>query len=73
MMLIKLAKAVMKYAEEHYEESGWDEIVECWEVVEIGTEIKELGCKTEQEAIEAFKRIVDLRSERKREIEAEAF
>ena len=73
MMLIKLAKAVMKYAQDHYEESGWDEIVECWEAVEIGTEIKELGCKTEQEAIEAFKRIVDLRSERRRDIEGTVF
>jgi hypothetical protein len=39
-----LVLQVMKYAEAHYNDGGWDVIVECWEPRQIAETIK--GCNT---------------------------
>jgi hypothetical protein len=31
-VFIRLAEAVMTHAEKHYEDGGWDVIVECWTI-----------------------------------------
>lgn len=46
-----LVDAVKKYALEHYEDGGWDYVIEAWEDSDIEKAIQ--GCKTPEEAIKA--------------------
>ena len=46
----EIVKAVRKYAMDHYEEDGWDYVVECWDDSDIlkhaaGCTVEQLICK----------------------------
>lgn len=66
-----LIAAVREHAQKHYEEGGWDYVVECYEDADI---LEEIGdARTPAQAIANVKRIVNLRDERRREVESTAF
>lgn len=46
----EMIAAVKAHALEHYEQNGWDTVVECWADDEIAEVIKD--CETNDEAIE---------------------
>mgnify|MGYP003340616229 CR=1 FL=1 len=66
-----LIEAVKKYANEHYNEEGWDFLVECWSDADIREVIE--GCSTEQEAIAACRKGTKMLAERRAEVQAEVF
>ena len=47
----EMVKAVKAHAIAHYEEGGWDTIVECYSDEELAAEIGSYGSKTLEEAI----------------------
>jgi hypothetical protein len=52
-----LAEAVMRYAEAHYEDGGWDVLVECWTVEMLAESLEEYPPEplTEEEAIDQWR------------------
>ncbi len=62
-----LVDAVKKFAVDHYE-SGWDEVVECWDDEDIWEQIA--GTKDAEHAILEMGKCVDLRNERRNEVRA---
>ena len=68
-----LVKAVKAYAIKHYDEDGWDYIVEAFEDSEIATEIRKAGARTEQEAINVLHEHVKILDDHRKEIQATAF
>ena len=66
-----LISEIRSYAKEHYEEKGWDFIVECFGDEEIWEEIK--TCKTRLGAIRKISSVVSILDENRREIAATAF
>jgi len=59
-----LYEYVKQYALDHYEDGGWDVIVECFDDEEIADRIAEYGATTPAEALEAFATFVDVMSDR---------
>jgi hypothetical protein len=61
----KLVEAVVQHAVDHYEENGWDIVVECWNDQDVWNVIE--GSADEKEAIlvaaDALKPIHDHRME----------
>lgn len=66
-----LVDAVRAHALDHYNEDGWDYVVESWEDWEILAVVK--GCKKESQAIRKVRKNVRSLSDYRREIQAEAF
>lgn len=63
-----LVAAVKAHALAHYEEDGWDFVVECYEDADI---LEAIGnAETEAAAIEAVKRGCSLQDERRREVQS---
>lgn len=62
--MLLLAHAVREYAINHYNDGGWDVIVECWENKEIEEFLLEHKAFTNQDAINAFKPLVSVWAER---------
>jgi len=70
----KLVLHVRNYAEEHYEDGGWDVIVECWTDEDIykhlfddrdyGEDEPYLKPSTPEKAIRAFDGLIDIWSDR---------
>ncbi len=54
----ELVKAVKDYAIEHYNDGGWDVVVECWSDAEIAEQIG--GASTVKGAIKKFSWLVDV-------------
>lgn len=69
----QLVDALKKYANEHYEEDGWDFVVEAMDRDEIAKELREAGAATLSDAIEVVGSIAKLLDERRREIRSTAF
>lgn len=67
----ELIAAVRKHAMDHYEEGGWDFVVECYEDSDIAREMGDAA--TPAEAIAAVARIAGIRDERRRDAQAEIF
>ena len=65
----EMVAAVKKHALEHYEESGWDILVEAWTDEEIAEELKH--CRTIAGAIRKMGGIVGSHDRYRKEIEAE--
>lgn len=61
----ELVKGVKAYAYAHYEENGWDFLVECWEDKDIAELIA--GCKSVDEAVEKCRRVVRHMDEQRKE------
>ena len=70
-----LVEQVKRYAGEHYNEGGWDHVVECYEDAEIRKELEEHQCTTLAEAVEKMGRILgilnDVRKDRMAAADAE--
>ena len=67
----EIINGVRDYAEAHYEEDGWDFVVECWE----GNEILDIceGATTVEEAIKKAYEICSIMNGQRKDIEAEIF
>lgn len=63
----EMVAAVKKHAEEHYNDGGWDVIVECWSAEDIAKAIE--GCTSAKEAIRLVGRIVGVYAERQADAE----
>jgi len=57
-----LVQEIKTYARDHYEDGGWDVILECWEDDEIADTIR--GARTVRGAIRKIRRIVDVYADR---------
>lgn len=66
-----LIDAVRAHAVEHYNEDGWDYVVECWEDWEILAVVR--GSKKESQAIRKVRKQVRVLSDHRQEILAEVF
>jgi hypothetical protein len=66
-----MIKAVKQYAMEHYEEEGWDYIVESYSDEDILDIIKDSA--TEADAIEAVRQDIAPRAQMRDEVRAEIF
>jgi hypothetical protein len=62
MIMCSLVEYVKKYAAAHYEDGGWDVIVECWTDGEIAERLGD--ATTEAEALAAFRDLVDVWADR---------
>jgi hypothetical protein len=67
----EIIKQLKAYALEHYEEGGWDYLVECYEDKDILEMIE--GCTTYEEALAKVKRIMKIKDDVRKDVEAEIF
>lgn len=58
----ELVRAIKDHALVHYEDGGWDVVVECFDDAEIAETIGEAG--TIAEALDAFAPLIDVWSDR---------
>lgn len=63
-MKLSLVQAVKDHAKAHYEEGGWDMVVECYEDSEIAEAIE--GCTTKEEAIARLGEIAGIYHDRRK-------
>jgi hypothetical protein len=63
-------KELRSHALDHYEESGWDYLVECWSDEDIALIIRESCADTYEEAFQAVAEYVDLLGDQRSEVEA---
>jgi len=54
----EIAKYIYNYAQEHYEDGGWDVIVECWTIKSIMETLED--DESQEEALEGFKDLVSV-------------
>ena len=66
-----LVDAVRAHAVEHYNEDGWDYVVESWEDWEIQAVVR--GSRSEGQAIRRVRKQIRALSDHRREVQAEAF
>jgi hypothetical protein len=57
-----IAKYIYNYAQEHYNDGGWDVIVECWTIQTIMDALED--DETKEEALQSFKDLAAVWSER---------
>ena len=69
----ELVQYVKDYANLHYEDGGWDVIVECWEDKDILELLTRDNATTEQEALAAFKDIVAVWADQQADAENSRF
>ena len=58
----EIAKYIYNYAQEHYEDGGWDVIVECWTIQAIMDSLED--DETKEEALESFKSVAEVHADR---------
>lgn len=61
------------YALAHYKENGWDYFVECCDFSDFCERAAQAGFTTYEEAFEYYKETYGILSDRRADIEAEAF
>ena len=66
-----LVRAVRRHAEQHYEEDGWDFLVECWSDAEIAEEIGDAD--SEEVAIRRCLIVTRILADQRREIQSTAW
>jgi hypothetical protein len=71
MTRTELIAAVRAHAEEHYEDGGWDVIVECWEDDDIDRQIGR--ARTLQGALRNLSAFVDVMADRQADARNSAF
>ena len=69
----EMIEAVKSYARSHYNEGGWDSIVECYEDSELAQEIEKGKCSSIEEAIAYVGKGCNIWDDYRRDIEATAF
>lgn len=70
---MKLAEQLRQYALEHYNDGGWDVIVECWADEDVDNVLKEEGATTLEQAVEVFRPLVGVWAERQADAENSRF
>lgn len=70
---IALVRAVLDYASSHYEDGGWDVIVECFGVAEIQEVLDEAKATSIDEALAAFEPLVGVWADRQADARNSAF
>lgn len=68
-----MVTAVFQHALAHYEEDGWDYVVECWSAQDIEEAIEHSGAQTCAEAIDVIHCDVKIRDDYRKDIEATAW
>lgn len=68
-----IAKAIYAYAEDHYNDGGWDVIVECYTIDMLEEVVIREGWKRPQEAIKFFEGIADIYNDRQQDAINSAF
>jgi hypothetical protein len=58
----EIAKYIYDYAVEHYNDGGWDVIVECWTLDAIANSLED--DETKEDALKHFEGVVDVWAER---------
>jgi hypothetical protein len=58
----EIAKYIYNYAQEHYDDGGWDVIVECWTIQAIMDALED--DETKEEALESFRSVAEVHAER---------
>jgi hypothetical protein len=71
MEVAERVSAVRAHAIRHYEEDGWDFLVECWENAEIAKATE--GATTAEEAIELIGRTLRQMDSIRSDIQSEAY
>ena len=71
--VVNQARAVMQHASDHYNESGWDVIVECYTEAEVIELLKEGDTKTINKALSLFTSLARHQAESRQEQLAEVF
>lgn len=66
-----LVDAVRAHAVDHYNEDGWDFVVECWEDWEILAVVR--GCRRESQAIRKVRKQIRALDDHRRDVQAEAW
>jgi hypothetical protein len=67
----EMVAAVKAHALTHYEQDGWDYVIECWEDTDI---LKAIGnARTITGALAAVRRITKAMNDRRRDIEGEIY
>lgn len=69
----ELVKVVKAHALAHYEDGGWDVIVECWTDEEILQVLDEDGATDEASAIDAFASLTAIWADRQADARNSAF
>lgn len=67
-----LTEFIKAHAVKHYEDGGWDVIVECWEDATIAEVLTEAGATTEADALVAFQ-FVEVYADRQADARNSAF
>lgn len=67
----EIAKYIYDYAVEHYNDGGWDVIVECWTIKSIMETLED--DESQEEALEGFKDLVSVWAERQADAVNSAF
>lgn len=62
-----LTEFIKDHAEKHYEDGGWDVVVECWSDKEITDHLTEYKVTNEAQALDAFAFMVDVWADRQAE------
>ena len=70
-VLAQYVTAIKAHAIAHYEQDGWDYVVECYDDAQIADIIK--NCRTEKGAINTMRAHLKPRADYRREIQNEAF
>ena len=68
-----LIETVKEWAKAHYNEGGWDVIVECWGDAEIQEHLERCAAQTQAKAIKAFEPVVAVWAERQADAINSAF
>ena len=58
----EIAKYIYNYAQEHYNDGGWDVIVECWTIKDIMEHIQDDD--SQEDALKHFQSTADVWAER---------
>jgi len=73
LMTSTLVDSVKRHALDHYNDGGWDVLVEAWTDAEILAHLTTVGAKTEAEAISAFSHLAEVWRERQEDAKNSAF
>lgn len=68
-----LVDFIKTYANDHYEDGGWDVIVECWSDDDILDYLLERSAESQADALYAFRNIVEVWADRQADARNSAF
>jgi hypothetical protein len=69
----QLVEYIKEYALEHYNDGGWDVLVECWSDTDIENHLTVCSATTEAESLAAFKDIVSVWADQQADARNSAF